>query len=70
SVIPIVVTNKGWPWAGAANERDARVETVEKFNNNLIQRVMNDSAADDSGPPSGLSCTFHACDSVDHPLEI
>ncbi|GJR08588.1 reverse transcriptase [Tanacetum coccineum] len=52
SVIPIVVTDTGWPWAGGANKRDAMVENAEKFNNNLIQLVMNDS-----GPPSGLFCT-------------
>lgn len=47
SIIPIVVTETGWPWSGGANERDATVENAEKFNNNLIKRVLNDS-----GPPS------------------
>ncbi|KAK9072549.1 hypothetical protein SSX86_008983 [Deinandra increscens subsp. villosa] len=47
SVIPIVVTETGWPWAGGANERDATVENAETFSNNLIKRVLNDS-----GPPS------------------
>ncbi|KAL9995002.1 putative glucan endo-1,3-beta-D-glucosidase [Helianthus debilis subsp. tardiflorus] len=47
SVIPIVVTETGWPWAGGANEQDATVENAETFNNNLIKRVLNGS-----GPPS------------------
>lgn len=47
SVIPIVVAESGWPWFGGANEPDATVENAETFNNNLIQRVLNDS-----GPPS------------------
>ncbi|XP_071712520.1 glucan endo-1,3-beta-glucosidase 4 [Rutidosis leptorrhynchoides] len=47
SLIPIVVTETGWPWSGGANERDATVENAEKFNNNLITRVLNNS-----GPPS------------------
>ncbi|GJZ66236.1 glucan endo-1,3-beta-glucosidase 4-like protein [Tanacetum coccineum] len=55
AVIPIVVTETGWPWAGGANERDATVENAEKFNNNLIQRVMNDS-----GPPSQLTIPINA----------
>ncbi|KAI3688263.1 hypothetical protein L1987_81974 [Smallanthus sonchifolius] len=46
-VIPILVTETGWPWAGGANERDATVQNAETFNNNLIKRVLNDS-----GPPS------------------
>ncbi|CAK9148373.1 unnamed protein product [Ilex paraguariensis] len=46
SVIPIVVTETGWPWFGGANEADATVENAETFNNNLIRRVLNDS-----GPP-------------------
>ncbi|KAL8255540.1 hypothetical protein R6Q59_030607 [Mikania micrantha] len=47
SVIPIVVTETGWPWAGGENERDATMKNAETFNNNLIKRVLNDS-----GPPS------------------
>ncbi|XP_076918272.1 glucan endo-1,3-beta-glucosidase 4-like isoform X2 [Bidens hawaiensis] len=47
SVIPIVVTETGWPWAGGASERDATLENAETFNNNLIKRVLNGS-----GPPS------------------
>lgn len=47
SVIPIVVTETGWPWAGGGNERDATVENAELFSNNLIKRVLNGS-----GPPS------------------
>ncbi|GJX99239.1 hypothetical protein Tco_0356258 [Tanacetum coccineum] len=74
SVIPIVVTDTGWPWAGGANKRDAMVVNAEKFNNNLIQRLMNDS-----GPPSQLTihahqvasfAHLHACDGVDHLFEI
>ncbi|XP_027347893.1 glucan endo-1,3-beta-glucosidase 4 [Abrus precatorius] len=45
--IPIVVTETGWPWFGGANEPDATVENAETYNNNMIQRVLNDS-----GPPS------------------
>ncbi|CAK9186945.1 unnamed protein product [Ilex paraguariensis] len=47
SGIPIVVTETGWPWFGGVNEPDATVKNAETFNNNLIQRVLNDS-----GPPS------------------
>lgn len=47
SGIPVVVTESGWPWFGGANEADATVDNAETFNNNLIQRVLNDS-----GPPS------------------
>lgn len=47
SVIPIVVTETGWPWSGGVNERDATTEHAETFNNNLIRRVLNNS-----GPPS------------------
>ncbi|KAL3518963.1 hypothetical protein ACH5RR_021552 [Cinchona calisaya] len=47
SVIPVVVTESGWPWLGRADERDATIENAETFTNNLIQRVSNDS-----GPPS------------------
>lgn len=46
-VIPIIVTETGWPWAGAANESAATVENAETFNNNLIKRVLTGS-----GPPS------------------
>ncbi|KAL4560984.1 hypothetical protein LXL04_033142 [Taraxacum kok-saghyz] len=46
-VIPIIVTETGWPWAGAANETAATVENAETFNNNLIKRVLTGS-----GPPS------------------
>ncbi|KAK7318924.1 hypothetical protein RJT34_03632 [Clitoria ternatea] len=45
--IPVVVTETGWPWFGGANEQDATVENAETYNNNMIQRVLNDS-----GPPS------------------
>ncbi|KAB5565206.1 hypothetical protein DKX38_005260 [Salix brachista] len=45
--IPIVVTETGWPWLGGANEPDATADNAETFNNNMIQRVRNDS-----GPPS------------------
>ncbi|KAL2540855.1 Glucan endo-1 [Abeliophyllum distichum] len=45
--IPIVVTETGWPWFGGANEPDATLENAKTFNENLIQRVFNDS-----GPPS------------------
>ncbi|RDY09080.1 Glucan endo-1,3-beta-glucosidase 4, partial [Mucuna pruriens] len=45
--IPIVVTETGWPWFGGANEPDATAENAETYNNNMIQRVLNDS-----GPPS------------------
>ncbi|GJU53534.1 glucan endo-1,3-beta-glucosidase 4 [Tanacetum coccineum] len=74
SVIPIVVTNTRWPWAGEANKRDTTVVNTEKFNNNLIQHLMNDS-----GPPSQLTihahqvasfAHLHACDGVDHLFEI
>lgn len=47
SGIPIVVTETGWPWLGGANEPDATADNAETFNNNMIQRVRNDS-----GPPS------------------
>ncbi|KAI3683461.1 hypothetical protein L1987_83965 [Smallanthus sonchifolius] len=47
SVIPIVVTETGWPGSGGANESDATVENAETFNNNLIKRVLSGS-----GPPS------------------
>ncbi|KAF5822917.1 putative glucan endo-1,3-beta-D-glucosidase [Helianthus annuus] len=47
SVIPIIVTETGWPWSGEANESDATVESADTFNNNLIQRVLTGS-----GPPS------------------
>ncbi|XP_019460848.1 PREDICTED: glucan endo-1,3-beta-glucosidase 4-like isoform X1 [Lupinus angustifolius] len=47
SGIPVVVTETGWPWIGGANEPDATVENAETYNNNLLQRVLNDS-----GPPS------------------
>ncbi|GKC56351.1 hypothetical protein Tco_1083949, partial [Tanacetum coccineum] len=74
SVIPIVVTDIRWPWAGGADKRDATVVNAEKFNNNLIQRLMNDS-----GPPSQLTihahqvasfAHLHACDGVDHLFKI
>ncbi|CAA2992275.1 glucan endo-1,3-beta-glucosidase 4 [Olea europaea subsp. europaea] len=45
--IPIVVTETGWPWFGGVNEPDATLENAKTFNENLIQRVFNDS-----GPPS------------------
>ncbi|XP_047318017.1 glucan endo-1,3-beta-glucosidase 4-like [Impatiens glandulifera] len=47
SGIPIVVTESGWPSSGGSHEPDATKDNAEKFNNNLIQRVQNDS-----GPPS------------------
>uniref|UniRef100_A0A2P2IV04 glucan endo-1,3-beta-D-glucosidase n=1 Tax=Rhizophora mucronata TaxID=61149 RepID=A0A2P2IV04_RHIMU len=47
SSIPIVITETGWPWLGGAHEPDATVENAETFNQNLIQRVLNNS-----GPPS------------------
>lgn len=47
SVIPIIVTETGWPWSGGANETDATMENAETFNNNLIRRVLSGS-----GPPS------------------
>ncbi|KAI7729191.1 hypothetical protein M8C21_025865 [Ambrosia artemisiifolia] len=47
SVIPIIVTETGWPWSGEANESDATVSNADTFNNNLIQRVLSGS-----GPPS------------------
>ncbi|PWA77531.1 glycoside hydrolase family 17, X8 domain-containing protein [Artemisia annua] len=47
SVIPIIVTETGWPWSGRANESDANMATAETFNNNLIKRVLTGS-----GPPS------------------
>ncbi|KAJ6704669.1 GLUCAN ENDO-13-BETA-GLUCOSIDASE BG1-RELATED-RELATED [Salix purpurea] len=47
SGIPIVVTETGWPWLGGANEPDATADNAKTFNNNMIQRVRNDS-----GPPS------------------
>lgn len=46
-VVPVIVTETGWPWAGAANESAATVENAETFNNNLIKRVLTGS-----GPPS------------------
>ncbi|PNX73962.1 glucan endo-1,3-beta-glucosidase 4-like protein [Trifolium pratense] len=45
--IPVVVTETGWPSFGGANEPDATAENAETYNNNMIQRVLNDS-----GPPS------------------
>ncbi|KAJ9697759.1 hypothetical protein PVL29_007061 [Vitis rotundifolia] len=47
SVVPVVVTESGWPWLGGSNEPDATVENAETFNSNLIRRVLNNS-----GPPS------------------
>ncbi|XWS71057.1 hypothetical protein CRYUN_Cryun03dG0104400 [Craigia yunnanensis] len=47
SVIPIVVSETGWPWQSGSNEPDATVENAKTFINNMIRRVSNNS-----GPPS------------------
>ncbi|XP_071690295.1 glucan endo-1,3-beta-glucosidase 4-like [Rutidosis leptorrhynchoides] len=55
SVIPIIVTETGWPSSGGANETDATVENAETFNNNLIRRVLTGS-----GPPSQPSILLNS----------
>ncbi|KAJ9558974.1 hypothetical protein OSB04_013588 [Centaurea solstitialis] len=47
SVVPVIVTETGWPWSGFDNETDATMENAETFNRNLIRRVLTGS-----GPPS------------------
>ncbi|KAL8159493.1 hypothetical protein V2J09_001030 [Rumex salicifolius] len=47
SLIPIVVTETGWPWKGGPNEPDATLDNAETYNNNLVRRIANNS-----GPPS------------------
>nr|XP_043611056.1 glucan endo-1,3-beta-glucosidase 4-like [Erigeron canadensis] len=55
SVIPIIVSETGWPWSSGGTESDATVEHAETFSNNLVQRVLSGS-----GPPSQPSILMNS----------